>query len=65
VVLELRGGATGRNPARPVVGPVGKGVRRGLGTVGNRFRCLLAAERWPEGMGGGVRRRPPREWLLR
>jgi hypothetical protein len=65
VVLGLRGGVAGQNPARPAAGPAGKGLRRGLGTVGNQFMCLLAAERWPEGMGHGVRRRPPRERLLR
>jgi hypothetical protein len=55
VALGAWGGAARRILARPAAGMAGGAAGEGLGTVGNRFRCLLAAERWPEGMDGGVR----------
>jgi hypothetical protein len=60
-----RDGAADRILARPAAWVPGKEGERGLGVVGNQFRCLLAVERWSEGGHGGDRRRPPLEAPLR
>jgi hypothetical protein len=53
------GGAVRQNPASTAAGLAGGDLGWGLGVVGHRFRCLLAAEIGPAaGRGGGRRRRP-------
>jgi hypothetical protein len=54
--LGQGGGAAGRIPAVLA----GEAAGEGLGLTRAQFGGLLAAGRWPEGLGGGVRRRPPR-----
>jgi hypothetical protein len=63
--LGLKGGAAWSNSS-DLAGELGQGVAgEDLGLARARLGRLLAAGRWPEGRGGVVRRRPPREWLLR
>jgi hypothetical protein len=54
--LGQGGGAAGRIPASSPVVLAGKVAGEGLGFTRARFGHLLAAGRWPEGLGGGVRR---------
>jgi hypothetical protein len=63
--LGLEGGAARSNSGN-LAGELGQGVAGDdLGFTRARLGRLLLAGRWPEGKGGVVRRRPPREWLLR
>jgi hypothetical protein len=62
--LGLEGGAAWSNSG-DLAGELGRGVAgEDLGFTRARLGCLLAVRRWPEGMDGVVRRRPPREQVL-
>jgi hypothetical protein len=65
VVLGLRGGAAGRNPATSPAVLAGEAVGEGLGSTRVRFGCLLAVERGPATPVGGAGRWAPLGALLR